>query len=74
MKIETIDFYYFSGTGNTLLVVRKNGAKPSKGYDIKWNIYSIENSNPRKNQFKSHNRIRLFQLQIFPHIPLSGSF
>lgn len=23
MKPETIDFYYFSGTGNTLLVVRK---------------------------------------------------
>jgi hypothetical protein len=23
MKIETVDFYFFSGTGNTLIVVKK---------------------------------------------------
>lgn len=45
MKIETIDFYYFSGTGNTLLVVKKM-QETFKENGIKVNLHKIEESNP----------------------------
>lgn len=47
MKMEKIDFYYFSGTGNTLLVVEKM-VETFKRNDINVELYSIENSDPEK--------------------------
>lgn len=44
MKMETIDFYYFSGTGNTYLVVKKMCETFQKS-GIEANMYKIENSN-----------------------------
>ncbi|MDD3754605.1 MAG: EFR1 family ferrodoxin [Methanobacterium sp.] len=45
MKIENVDFYYFSGTGNTLLVVEKMEEIFLKnGVDVK--LHPIEKSNP----------------------------
>lgn len=46
LEIKIIDFYYFSGTGNTLLVVRKmQEAFIENGVNV--NLYRIENINPR---------------------------
>ena len=47
MKIETIDFYYFSGTGNTLLVVEKM-EESLKNNGVKVELHRIEESNPEK--------------------------
>lgn len=47
MKIKTVDFYYFSGTGNTLLVVKKMGEIFQKN-GIEVNLKKIEKSNPDK--------------------------
>lgn len=45
MKIETVDFYYFSGTGNTLLVVEKmQETFQANGFDV--NIHKIEDYDP----------------------------
>lgn len=45
MSGDTIDFYYFSGTGNTLLVVKKmRDTFEEKGIDV--NLHKIEESNP----------------------------
>ncbi len=42
---DTIDFYFFSGTGNTLLVVKKmRDTFKEKGIDV--NLHKIEGSNP----------------------------
>lgn len=47
MKIKTVDFYYFSGTGNTLLVIKKiKEIFQKKG--IKVNLNKIEKSEPNK--------------------------
>ncbi len=47
MGIETIDFYYFSGTGNTYLVVKKmTEVFREKGITV--NLFRIEDSNPEK--------------------------
>lgn len=44
MQLNTIDFYYFSGTGNTLLVVKKmKQVFVKKG--IKVNLYHLEKTN-----------------------------
>ncbi|MDY6966289.1 MAG: EFR1 family ferrodoxin [Halobacteriota archaeon] len=45
MQFETIDFYYFSGTGNTLLVVRKM-AEVFEENGVNVNIYRIEKTDP----------------------------
>lgn len=45
MKTELVDFYYFSGTGNTLLVVKKMAETFEKN-GIKVNLHKIEESNP----------------------------
>ena len=45
MNGDTIDFYYFSGTGNTLLVVKKmRDTFVEKGVDV--NLHKIEESDP----------------------------
>jgi ferredoxin len=45
MKIETVDFYFFSGTGNTLIVVKKmQETFQKKGILV--NLHKIEESNP----------------------------
>lgn len=45
MKIENVDFYYFSGTGNTLLVVEKMEETFKKnGVEVK--LHPIERSDP----------------------------
>lgn len=47
MGIETIDFYYFSGTGNTYLIVRKmTEVFREKGIPV--NLFRIEDSDPEK--------------------------
>ncbi|HMK54699.1 MAG TPA: EFR1 family ferrodoxin [Methanobacteriaceae archaeon] len=43
--MENIDLYYFSGTGNTLLVVKKM-AETFQNNGIKTNLKKIENSDP----------------------------
>lgn len=45
MGINNIDFYYFSGTGNTLLVVKKM-QETFEENEIKVNLHKIEESNP----------------------------
>ncbi len=45
MHINDIDFYYFSGTGNTLLVVKKMSETFEKN-GINVNIHKIEESDP----------------------------
>ncbi len=45
MNIDNIDFYYFSGTGNTLLVVKKmKDTFEEEGINV--NLFKIEDSNP----------------------------
>jgi ferredoxin/flavodoxin len=47
MAWETIDIYYFSGTGNTLLVIKKiKDTFEKKGRNV--NIYRIEKTNPEE--------------------------
>ncbi len=47
MSSDTIDFYYFSGTGNTLLVVKKmRDTFEEKGVDV--NLHKIEESDPKE--------------------------
>jgi flavodoxin len=43
--MKDIDFYFFSGTGNTLLVVKKMRDTFEKN-GITVNLYKIEESNP----------------------------
>lgn len=45
MNIYNIDFYYFSGTGNTLLVVKRMKEVFERN-DVKVNLYRIEKTNP----------------------------
>lgn len=46
IREDTIDFYYFSGTGNTLLVVKKmRDTFEEKGVNV--NLHKIEESNPK---------------------------
>lgn len=46
MKIKKVDFYYFSGTGNTLLVVKKiQDIFQENGIEV--NLHRIEKSNPK---------------------------
>ncbi|QUH23409.1 4Fe-4S binding protein [Methanobacterium alkalithermotolerans] len=44
---DKIDFYYFSGTGNTYLVVHKMKEVWEK-HGLKVNLFPLENSNPEK--------------------------
>jgi flavodoxin len=44
-KNENIDLYYFSGTGNTLLVAKKM-VETFNDNGIKANLLKIEDSNP----------------------------
>lgn len=45
MSLKTVDFYYFSGTGNTFLVAKKMEATFSRN-GVKVNLYRIEDSKP----------------------------
>jgi flavodoxin len=45
MNLKTVDFYYFSGTGNTLLIVKKMEYTFSQN-GVKVNLYRIEDSKP----------------------------
>lgn len=47
MELKAIDFYFFSGTGNTYLVVKKMKETFEKS-GIKASMYKIEDSNPEK--------------------------
>lgn len=47
MDLKTIDFYYFSGTGNTLLVVNKMRDTFEEN-GVKVNLHKIEESNPEE--------------------------
>ena len=47
MNLKTIDFYYFSGTGNTFLVVKKMQETFQKN-GIEAKMHRIENSDPEK--------------------------
>lgn len=46
MQLNTIDFYYFSGTGNTLLVIKKM-KEIFEENGVKVNLYHLENTNPK---------------------------
>ena len=46
MRPESIDFYYFSGTGNTLLIVKKM-KEIFEGDDVNVNIHYLEKTNPK---------------------------
>lgn len=45
MKMENVDLYYFSGTGNTLLVVKKM-VETFRKEGIEADLFKIEDSNP----------------------------
>lgn len=45
MSLKNVDFYYFSGTGNTLLIVKKMEHTFSQN-GVKVNLYRIEDSKP----------------------------
>jgi len=45
MNLKTVDFYYFSGTGNTFLVAKKMEDTFNRN-GVKVNLYRIENSKP----------------------------
>ncbi len=45
MNLKTVDFYYFSGTGNTFLIVKKVEDTFSRN-GVKVNLYRIEGSKP----------------------------
>lgn len=47
MRSDTIDFYYFSGTGNTLLVVKKMVEVFTRS-NIRVNLFKIEKTDPRE--------------------------
>ena len=47
MKSNVVDFYYFTGTGNTLLVAREM-AKTFSGNGIEVNFHRIETSDPNE--------------------------
>ena len=47
MDLKTVDFYYFSGTGNTFLVVKKMQETFQKN-GIEAKMHRIENSDPEK--------------------------
>lgn len=47
MKIEKVDFYYFSGTGNTLLVVKKMQETFEKN-SVNVKLYPMEKHNPEE--------------------------
>ena len=46
MNLKNIDFYYFSGTGNTFLIVKKMKQAFEKN-DIKVNLYRLEKTKPK---------------------------
>lgn len=72
MKIKTVDFYYFSGTGNTLLVVEKM-QETFQENGIKVNLYRIENLNPK--QVNLNHTIGLaFPIAVFSTYPFVWDF
>ncbi len=52
MLKRTIDFYYFSGTGNTLLIVKKMKEVFEKK-SIQVNLFHLEKCNPTKNNISN---------------------
>lgn len=45
MKLKNLDIYYFSGTGNTFLAVKKM-KDVFEANEVETNLYRIEDSNP----------------------------
>ena len=61
MGFEKIDFYFFSGTGNTLLVVKKM-KEVFEEDGIKVNLYRLEKTNPMPSYWR-----QLSDPKRFPH-------
>ena len=72
MNKDVIDFYYFSGTGNTLLVVKKMKETFQKE-GSKVNLFKIEDSNP-KNVNLDHIIGIAFPVAIFSTYPFVWDF
>jgi len=72
MSGDTIDFYYFSGTGNTLLVVKKmRDTFEENGVDV--NLHKIEESNP--DEINLENIIGIaFPVAVFSTFPFVWDF
>lgn len=72
LEIKNIDFYYFSGTGNTFLVVKQMcDVFTEKGINV--NLYKIEKSNPR-NINLDHIIGLAFPVACFTTYPLVWDF
>lgn len=72
MKLNNIDFYYFSGTGNTLLIVRKmQDIFQENG--IKTQLYKIEESEPGQINLKHTIGIG-FPVAVFSTYPFVWDF
>lgn len=72
MNKEIIDFYYFSGTGNTLLVVKKM-QETFEENEIKVNLHKIEESNP-ENINLNHTIGIAFPVAFFSTYPFVWDF
>lgn len=71
MIMKTIDFYYFSGTGNALLVVKKMAETFEKnGIDV--NLHKIGESIPHEVNLE-HTMGIAFPVAFFQHIHLYGN-
>ena len=69
---DTVDFYFFSGTGNTLLVVKKM-SDTFKENGINVNLHKIEESNPDKINLK-HVMGIAFPVAVLSTYPLVWNF
>ncbi|MEN6294364.1 MAG: EFR1 family ferrodoxin [Methanobacterium sp.] len=72
MDLKTIDFYFFSGTGNTLLVVKKMRDTFEKN-GITVNLHKIEESNPDEVNLE-HIIGLAFPVAVFSTYPLVWDF
>jgi len=72
MSLDIIDFYYFSGTGNTLLVVKKmKNTFEEKGIDV--NLHRIEESSS-SNVSLEHTIGIAFPVAVFSTYPFIWDF
>lgn len=72
MKSNIIDIYYFSGTGNTLLMVKKL-AEILSTYGKQVNLFKIEHTNPDKINL-SHTIGLAFPVAVFSTYPFVWDF
>lgn len=72
MKSSIIDIYYFSGTGNTLLMVKKL-AEILRAYDKQVNLFKIEHTDPNKINL-DHVIGLAFPVAVFSTYPFVWNF